>query len=262
MPVFNFVLSFYEISQSLVVTGIARLISAAIKSYVLAFGLVVGLWMSGQGDVTADLGMACSDVKYQVDNSYFPLIFPFVAIAKLMKFKVGPVQWITCILTQLVAINSQFVLAKVWNQPLFVSNFIPAFLTTLASHAIIYVLSSLYTTGMTVNTNAYTINKPNQRDSNVREKFGSTKKRYLSFKDTGWVREGEGTQGGYMRYSRKQYQRADLWFCLAPALVILVPGAKIWRVAFFSIVEASAADEASKNNFAMGSLMSGLLVIG
>jgi hypothetical protein len=56
--------------------------------------------------------------------------------------------------------------------------------------------------------------------------------------DDGWAAEGE-KKAGYQRIARRQYQRSDLWFCLAPALSMLVPGASIWRIAFFSIIESS-----------------------
>ena len=216
VPGFNFVLSMYEITQSLVLTGIARYILATLKSYALAFGLVLGLWMTGYGgpDRYDELASSCTDLKYQVDTRYFSFIFPFVAIFKLMNLKVGYKQWLICILTQQVALNAQYLLAVVWEQPLFVSNFVPAYFATLAAHVLIVTLNKKNLNEFAIKPTAFFV-KSLARKKNVRHRLMKGKaKRNLKFLDDGWEAEGDGAlHGGYRRVQQRQYQRSDLWVC-------------------------------------------------
>jgi hypothetical protein len=65
---------------------------------------------------------------------------------------------------------------------------------------------------------------------------------------------------GYVRNERFQYQRSDLWFCLLPALYLLVPGSSVWRIAFFSILDSTKGNADSGSS--IGTLISGVFVIG
>jgi hypothetical protein len=67
----------------------------------------------------------------------------------------------------------------------------------------------------------------------------STKILYI---DDGWADDGLSVDG-YVRNERFQYQRSDLWFCLLPALYLLVPGSSVWRIAFFSIMKSTKKDD-------------------
>lgn len=270
VPGFDFVLSFYEISHNLVQTGTSRFVLATLKSYILAFGLVLGLWIAGYGGARyQDIASTCNvDQRFVVDHVYFPIFYTIVAAGKMMRLKVGPKQWLVCWLTQQVAANTQFVLATILEQPLFVCNFIPAFVATVAAHVIISFLNKRNLTQLAVESSAYflkyvareetkkeTIDHGHRSSMKMRQS-----KRVLQFVDDRWDDETH-QQGGYRRLRRQQYQRSDLWFCLAPALALLVPGANIWRVAFFSIVESSAQTNPN-TEYSFEALISGLFVIG
>ena len=280
VPGFAFVLSFYEITQNLVLTGIARFCLATLKSYVLAFGLVIGLWIASFDGPHryAEITSQCQNLDFAVDKAYFSLIYPIVAVSSMMELKVAPKQWPVVLLTQLVAIESQFLISIVWNQPTFVSTFIPSFLATIAAHVLIVTLNKHNLTKFAIEPTAYLLKKLKPKPT-IKERLG-TSSRVLNFVDNGWTVDISGNTnggfvqgnqheitGGYRRLARRQYQRSDLWYCLAPALGMLVPGAKIWRVAFFSIVESSIADAEDMNGdgnpqSSFQALIGGLFVIG
>jgi hypothetical protein len=89
----------------------------------------------------------------------------------------------------------------------------------------------------------------------------STKILYI---DDGWADDGLSVDG-YVRNERFQYQRSDLWFCLLPALYLLVPGSSVWRIAFFSIMKSTKKDDSDGYSDSAaaptGELISGVFVI-
>jgi hypothetical protein len=88
----------------------------------------------------------------------------------------------------------------------------------------------------------------------------------IQFRDSGWADNGLSIEG-YVRDEKFQYQRSDLWFCLIPALYLLVPGCSVWKIAFFSIVDAADGGpipegDTNGQDFSLQALISGVFVIG
>jgi hypothetical protein len=83
----------------------------------------------------------------------------------------------------------------------------------------------------------------------------------MLFVDKGWAHDGSAVNR-YIRNVRFQYQCSDLWYCLLPALYLLVPGSSVLKIAFFLILEWVWEDSGSSPGGSIGELVSGVFVIG
>lgn len=270
----SFMLSLYEMTQNLILTGLTRFAVAILNSFVLAFGVVIGVWMAAYGGADRFqliLG-DCQNLKHVIDPIWYTLLYPLLAVGALMQMRVAPRHWPVCLFTQLVAVKSQFWLDVRWHQPMFVFNFLPAFLATLTAHVAIVVGNRFNWTKLKVQPTAYAVKKPTHHRSiseplPVRNlaMYQNPTLRSIRFLDYGWADEDEAQHTGYRRNDRFQYQRSDLWFCLIPALYLLVPGSSVWKFAFFSIVDAAFDAHPSlsaDDTFSLQSLISGVFVVG
>jgi hypothetical protein len=198
-----------------------------------------------------------------------------------MQMRVAPEHWPLCLVVQCVAVSSQYLLDTRWHQPVFVVNFLPAYLATLTAHIVIMGANHLQLTELEIAPTAYlkksfsmqrskskiaepkeivvtTPAAPRDRKAALRQsQMVSTKIFYI---DDGWADDGLSVDG-YVRNERFQYQRSDLWFCLLPALYLLVPGSSVWRIAFFSIMKSTKKDDDGIPSAPTGELISGVFVI-
>ena len=287
----SFVLSLYEITQNLVITGLTRFCLAALRSFGLGFGVAIGLWFSGYGgpDHFDRITAPCTAPNRMgaVDPFWFPYLYPILGVGALMHLRVSPKHWPICILTQMLGLHSQYMLTVTWKQPMFIGNFIPALLVTITAHVLIVLLNKLHLTKLAVEPTAFLLKKL-QRRKDITEPLVTDTTHHVTeqgtpkiptpvltatpqsptvvrFVDHGWADQGAGdTRNGYRRNNRFQYQRSDLWFCLMPSLYLLVPGAAIWRIAFFSIVETSSQEAAVPltNHLSFPTMISVLFVVG
>jgi hypothetical protein len=280
----SFMLSLYEMTNELVMTGLSRFALAILNSFILAFGVVIGVWITSFGGpdrFDKILHQDCSTLESQVDHKWFLLLYPIVCVGALMQMRVAPEHWPLCLVVQGVALSSQYLLDTEWHQPIFVVNFLPAYLATLTAHIVIMGANHLQWTELEIAPTAYlkksfTFSKskiaepkeivvttpaaPRDRKTALRQsQMVSTKILYI---DDGWADDGLSVDG-YVRNERFQYQRSDLWFCLLPALYMLVPGSSVWRIAFFSIMQSTKKndDGYSASGAPTGELISGVFVI-
>ena len=267
-----FMLSLYEMTQGLTMTGLTRFALAILNSFVLAFGVVIGVWFAGYGGPHRFelVVRSCQDLDYAVDPRFYPILYLLVALGALMQMKVAIKYWAVGLVVQLAAVGGQYVLHSIWKQPLFVSNFLPAFLATVVAHVMIQWTNACHLHDLEIPTMAYLFKNLEKRPS-VQEELpvrDLSKYAYYSnnvtskirFEDTGWADSGLSVDG-YIRNEKFQYQRSDLWFVLIPALYLLVPGSSVWRIAFFSIVDATDGSTANAS-FSLQALISGVFVIG
>lgn len=283
----SFMLSIYEMTQSLVLTGLTRFAVAVLNSFILAFGVVIGVWLAfyGGSDRFDRILASCDNLDHQIDSKWYSFLYPIIAVGALMQMRVAPRFWLICLMTQLVAVQSQYYLDTVWHQPLFVFNFLPAYLATLTAHVMIVVGQRLNLTPLKVKRTAYSRKRARSlpvRDlSQYRKNGASASQRVVQsirFIDQGWadadsggkhynksMRSGFERNNAYERENRFHYQRSDLWFCLVPALYLLVPGSSVWKFAFFSIIDAAfdAGHTASlsESNFSLQSMISSVFVV-
>jgi hypothetical protein len=289
----SFMLSLYEMTNELVMTGLSRFALAILNSFILAFGVVIGVWITGSfgGPDRFDkiLHQDCSTLESQVDHQWFLVLYPIVCVGALMQMRVAPEHWPLCLVVQGVALASQYLLDTVWHQPMFVVNFLPAYLATLTAHVVIMGANHLQWTELEIAPTAYlkknfSMPKDRSKGSKIAEpkeivvttpaaprdrktaalrqsQMVSTKILYI---DDGWADDGLSVDG-YVRNERFQYQRSDLWFCLLPALYLLVPGSSVWRIAFFSIMKSTKKDDSDGYSDSAaaptGELISGVFVI-
>jgi hypothetical protein len=289
----SFMISLYEMTSDLLITGLTRFARAILNSFVLAFGVVIGVWMAGYGGhdrFENILNQDCSMLQAKVSDYWYFVLYPIVSMGALMQMRVSVRHWGICLVVQFVAVASQYVLKETWKQPVFVSNFLPAYLATLTAHIVIVTANRFAITQLHIPSTAYLFKrfkkvkttapeakKPPQpanvlnshnisgasaapldrRQALLQSKMVANDR--ILFIDDGWADDGLSVDG-YVRNERFQYQRSDLWFCLLPALYLLVPGSSVWRIAFFSILESTKgyADSGSS----IGTLISGVFVIG
>ncbi|KAL7556657.1 hypothetical protein ACA910_017595 [Epithemia clementina (nom. ined.)] len=279
MPYFfgiAFVLSLYEITQDMIITGITRFFLATLKSFELAFGVAIGLWVAGFGSQSRfdDIDVTnCSRLDDSVDPVWFTCIYPILAVGVLMDLRVSPVHWPVCLLTQLLSVKSQYLLSIVWKQPIFISNFIPGFLATVSAQLLIVTFVELKLSKLSVASKTFLFKSFNDRESSVKKTAPRTRPKLTrgmqghssKFKFVNHEKDDPKRSGSTRRNDKFQYQRSDLWFCLAPSLYLLVPGAAIWNISFFSIVESSSQNIKRREEHEGSSfqtLISGVFVVG
>ena len=268
----SFMLSLYEMTQGMTLTGLTRFALAILNSFVLAFGVVIGVWFAGYGGPHRfdAILRECTDLNYAVNPKYYPILYLLVALGAMMQMKVSVKYWPLGLIVQLTAQGGQYVLDAVWKQPLFVSNFLPAYLATITAHVLIQFTNACNFHDLNIPRMAYLFKKFEKRPT-VHEElpvrdlskyafYSSNVSSKIRFEDTGWADAGLSIDG-YIRNERFQYQRSDLWFLLIPALYLLVPGSSVWRIAFFSIVDATDGTTADAS-FSLQALISGVFVIG
>ena len=280
-----FVLSLYEITQDLVMTGLTRFCLAILKTFELAFGVAIGLWLAKFGGPSRfdglDVNNNCSNLSNSVDPVWYCFIYPLLSIGALMHLRTATIHWPICLVTQLLAVKSQYLLSFVWKQPIFVSNFVPALVATITAHILIVLFNKYNLTEMSIAPTAFLMKKLDRRrdikqsiqevatkpswmnpNGSVVSTSRGQKRRssVIRFVDHGWADQG---RHGYRRNDKFQYQLGDLWFCLAPSLYLLVPGAAIWNISFFSIVESSTQDiKAHDGGSSFQTLVSAVFVVG
>jgi hypothetical protein len=289
----SFMISLYEMTSDLLITGLTRFARAILSSFVLAFGVVIGVWMAAYGGPDRFeniLDQDCSMLQAKVSDYWYFVLYPIVSMGALMQMRVSVRHWGLCLVVQFVAVASQYVLKETWKQPVFVSNFLPAYLATLTAHIVIVTANRFAITQLHIPSTAYLfkhfkkvkktapeLKKPprsayllnshnlsgasaapqDRRQALLQSKMVANDR--ILFIDDGWADDGLSVDG-YVRNQRFQYQRSDLWFCLLPALYLLVPGSSVWRIAFFSILDSTKGY--SDSGSSIGTLISGVFVIG
>ena len=287
----SFTLSLYEMTQGLTMTGLTRFALSILNSFVLAFGVVIGIWMAAwAGPQRFDSMLQdCSTLEYHLNPAWLYLLYPLVALGALMQLRISLRYFGICLLVQLIAVGSQYLLIERWEQPIFVNNFLPAFGATIAAHVCISISARFSNLDLSIpqyvwkhfdRQAAQEVSLPSPLPPPVRDlrqypQYSKTAQDHRSlskieFRDSGWadvsaVKERLSIEG-YVRDEKFQYQRSDLWFCLIPALYLLVPGCSVWKIAFFSIIDAADGGPmihgGESDNFSMQALISGVFVIG
>lgn len=283
-----FVISIYEISNNQLITGTTRFIQATLRSYGLAFGSLIGVWIAAYGgDGRWDAVEApCSTKEGQISNLWFLLLFPGSAIACLLQFRVKLVHFPLCFVVQCVAYGFQYLLGTVWKQPEFLANLIPAFLATITSALCISISHRLKLYNLEVKREAYLLEKKKsdeevENSSRVSEEGFVEKADLSAAAATASRNEGQSVRPAHhdsntIAYisdremytkndanERLQYASSDLWFCLLPALYLLVPGSKLLQTAFEGLVSAleSGGDGIGAGVSQIDSLAASLLIV-
>lgn len=252
-----FVISIYEVTNNQLMAGVTRLFSAILRSYGLAFGAALGLWFSAWDDDRWDaVTDECSTKTNQIDGLWFILLFPLSGIACLFQFRVRLSHFLVCLMVQTIAYGSQYLLGNVWKQPDFFANMVPAYLATIASHVFISVGFHLKVSSLEVSKDAYLAKKMDEErpDVSVNDSYevgmasddedglqvpdgvqeeASHRSVRVAYLNTGWAKPDAA---GYARVDKIAYAMSDLWFCLLPALYLLVPGSKLFQSAFTDIL--------------------------
>jgi uncharacterized membrane protein YjjB (DUF3815 family) len=111
-------------TNELVMTGLSRFALAILNSFILAFGVVIGVWITSFGGpdrFDKILHQDCSTLESQVDHKWFLLLYPIVCVGALMQMRVAPEHWPLCLVVQGVALSSQYLLDTEWQQPIVVN---------------------------------------------------------------------------------------------------------------------------------------------
>mmetsp|Transcript_37687 Transcript_37687/g.82574 ORF Transcript_37687/g.82574 Transcript_37687/m.82574 type:complete len:532 (+) Transcript_37687:96-1691(+) len=267
-----FVLSLYEITNNQLMTGVCRFVQATLRSYGLAFGSLIGVWFAAySGPERFDaINEPCSVKDGQIiNNLWFLLLFPLSAIACLMQFRVKLSQFPIGFLVQTIAYGFQYLIGTVWNQPEFLANLVPAYLATISSHLCIVITHRLKLYNLEVKEGAYLEAKKKTDDDGSITK---TEKEEEEGATTSATNGSEGARhnsnsiafvsngAGYTTADRLQYASSDLWFCLLPALYLLVPGSKLLQTAFEGLVSSlDSGDSGSIDQ--IDSLAGSLLIV-
>lgn len=277
-----FVISIFEITNNQLITGTTRFIQATLRSYGLAFGSLIGVWIAaygGDGRWEA-VEEPCSMKEGQISNNlWLLLLFPLSAIACLLQFRVKLVHFPLCFVVQCVTYGFQYLLGTVWKQPEFLSNLIPAFLATITSALCISISHRLKIYNLEVKREAYLLEKKKNDDeianSSRASEEGVVEKAVSSGIGGQSARSAHHDSNTIAFISdrelytkndaseRLQYASSDLWFCLLPALYLLVPGSKLLQTAFEGLVSAleSGGEDGIGGVSQIDSLAASLLIV-
>jgi uncharacterized membrane protein YjjP (DUF1212 family) len=249
-----YVLSVYEIiNGQQVLTGMTRFVLAIFRSYVLAFGVVLGTWFAGWNDDREFfIARQCSEATEQMGDRWYILLFSVNAVSCLMQFRVGLRHFLVCFLVQAAAYGLQYSLQNVWEQPEFIANLVPAFAAVVlaqmlytAAHrmkmmSVLSVSRSYDNNALSKKTDDYENGHDEEADTHNEDDGAFIQNSALTtstnFVNEGWTsRVGFGGVG-YSREDQMELQRSDIWFCVLPALYLLVPGSKLLQISFAELV--------------------------
>jgi len=320
-----FVLSLYEMTNNQLMTGVLRFAQAALRSYGLAFGAIIGVWFSAYAtdDRLDILLVQCSTRDGQISDVWFILLFPLAGIACLMQFRVSLRHFPVCLMVQAVAYGSQYLLGTVWKQLDFISNLIPTFLATVSSSVMVSILHHFQVSNLKVsrkkndddddddNNNImtnYSMEQPtapctpqsvfiteegeivesslslqsndthnsrldlDKRHGQIPEMSREPRMRGSNLPSLQDVENSNQQQqhnsdmigladasAGRVSSNTLTLARSDTWFCLMPALYLLVPGSKIFQRAFTLLLQSVFQERGGEHVEALGS---SLLLIG
>jgi hypothetical protein len=106
----SFMISLYEMTSNLLITGVTRFALAILTSFIMGFGVVIGVWMAAFGGThhfDEILDQDCSALLGQISDYLLILLYPDVSVGALMQLRISPRHWIICLIVQFVAIGSQ-----------------------------------------------------------------------------------------------------------------------------------------------------------
>lgn len=175
-----------------------------------------------------------------------------------MQFRVGLRNFGLCLVVQIVAYGSQYLLGTVWQQAQLVANLVPAFLATVASELVTALAYRIRIKGFDISFHKKSDSGTDSeqgssvetrlsehyrssRDGEKEEEENLSELTHPIFVDSGWVSSHNPT--GYIpdlvrSKALSTMTVADTWFCLLPALYILVPGSKLLESAFLSVLRS------------------------
>lgn len=231
-----FMISLTEIYNGQLVCGVTRLALALINTFGLAFGSSFGLWMAAYGgeDRFAIAGRDCPEAtEYKIPELYLILFYPLTQIASVMQLKVKVKHWPITFTTQAVAVVSQYLIGTYWKQPDFVANVIPAYLATISARPLMVIGARFNPTGI----------KP--WSAGARNRGGNSIWSHLHvgdtfhFEDVPRSKDRASYHSRYFQKGKLQYTHRNIWFCILPAMYLLVPGSSLLRASFRAFWAAS-----------------------
>lgn len=263
-----FVLSLYEVTNQQLSVGVMRFFAASMNSAILAFGGTVGIWFAAYGGPNriADIvAQECTELKRkQIDDRWFLLLFPLCGIACMMQFKISPRHWFQCLVVQCAAYFLQYKMTKDWGVPDFAGNFVPAYVATLIAQLVVTIEKRLIGWNRKrKDLNTRIVGLPSSRplhvDSGASEQNRNNasagggsmlNEAKQSEDDPSTAKSGEKVTADEssdaledtepFRDSKVSnlvaHHNLDLWYCLIPALYLLVPGASLLKETFATVL--------------------------
>mmetsp|Transcript_30423 Transcript_30423/g.73931 ORF Transcript_30423/g.73931 Transcript_30423/m.73931 type:complete len:588 (+) Transcript_30423:119-1882(+) len=246
-----FFISLSEIYNGQLVCGVTRLALALLNTFGLAFGVSLGLWIAAYGgeERYALAGTACSgNSDYEIPKLYLLLFYPITCVTALMQIRVKLRHWPIALMTQAVAVVSQYFIDTYWKQPEFVANVIPAYLATVFARLFLAIGFKFDVSGINAWSGEVLV-KREVKQLFAKEAAGIAKIRPASnwssppaaaarlknafrFEEMLGAKNQLFQSGYFMQKGKMQYQHSTIWFCILPAIYLLVPGSSLFRDSF------------------------------
>lgn len=294
-----FVLSLYEVTNQQLSVGVMRFFAAFMNSTILAFGGTMGIWFAtygGTNRIDDIVAQECTELnRKQIDDRWFFLLFPLCCIACMMQFKIAPRHWFQCLVVQCAAYLLQYKMTKDWGVPDFAGNFVPAYVATLTAQLVVTIEKRLirwHRTGKDLNTrivglpslrplhfdrapsehirnNASAVagaSKLNEAKQNADDpSIGKSGEQVSAADSSDELEDAEPFRDSSKVNNLVAYHNLDLWYCLIPALYLLVPGASLLKETFAAVFNPGHGPqqpEELSNVAAAGDVGSAVLFIG
>lgn len=262
-----FFISLSEIYNGQLVCGVTRLALALTNTFGLAYGTSLGLWIAAYGGENRyELAQRdCSDAPdYQISDVYLLLFYPLLQITALMQIRVKLRHWPVALLTQAVAVVAQYFIGTYWEQPAFATNLIPAYLATIAAKLFIAIGTKLNLTGIKtwsgeILGSGEILEKaiPNQIVDETGKTVKTLGKVWKSpvantFRFQEMIKSN--LHNSYLQTGTIQNKHSTLWFCILPAIYLLVPGSSLFRDSFRAFWGDTSSSDQGDSTGAMVSI--------
>lgn len=252
-----FFVSLSEIYNGQLVCGVTRLALALLNTFGLAFGVSLGLWIAAYGgsERYTLAGTKCGEnAEYEIEEIYLLLFYPITCVTALMQIRVQLRHWPITLLTMGVAVSSQYFIGTYWNQPEFISNVIPAYLATCSAKFFISIASKLDLSGIetfggnilqkqpvkllhALETGKHVLETGKTSPTSWTSTSGAADRAHRNvfrFEEMiGGAKSQVFFHSGYvLQKGKMQYKHSTIWYCLLPAIYLLVPGSSLFRDSF------------------------------
>lgn len=236
-------LSIFEITNGQVSCGLSRFLTAVVRSYGLAFGAFIGVGLATYGgDERFDaILVPCSAKTHQIDNKVWLVLFwPLCAISVLMQMRVAMRHYLLCAVIQTCAYGFQVLFSNKMNYSNFTADVFATFITAVIAEVCLVILRSLRLNDLEVTTKS--IKRPDEtRSLETVEDNGANgethEDHHIRAETLSFVESSIKHQWTiYPRIDLQSFDnQGDVWFCLIPALYMLVPGSSLLESAFKSL---------------------------
>lgn len=249
------VISISEMTNGQMIVGLTRFSMAIVRSYGLAFGAVLGIGLAafgGEERFTAIL-VPCTEKSHQIDSkAWMALFYPICCLAALMQMRVALRHYLICLIIQAAAYGFQLLFSSELAYSDFVADVLATLIAALVAQLCLFVMNYLHLSDLS----EYRFGKSGSEADEIgseTDAIHGTEEEEKKDEEEGGVddaapilndhkSEQPRKSWGNPMYPKEDvhsFDQGDMWFCLLPALYLLVPGSSLLKTAIADLLDAA-----------------------